>query len=187
MSLGILIGITLFFAVLSPGFAQTTPQLSLTLIGQGAGTYVVPAGQTTELKMEILNVAPSDVYLSEGGAYLDPGLNGTWELIHSESMGDFHLGYLQSAIWTFDLAMPAKIQAVNVTNDTPQVSVLIKITYLTASNLQREEQGEFTLSVPGASVQQQNNLIWLAVVGVVAVTCIGAVAYRILTRKRRAR
>ncbi len=83
--------------------------------------------------------------------------------------------------------MPAKIQAVNVTNDTPQVSLLIKITYLTASNLQREEQGEFTLSVPGASVLQQNNLIWLAVVGVVAVTCIGAVAYRILTRKRRAR
>ena len=183
----ILIPIILFFAVLSSGFAQTTPQLSLTLIGQDAGQYVVPAGQTTELKMEILNVAPSDVYLSEGNAYLDPGLNGSWELIHSESLGNFHLGYLQSAIWTFDLAMPAMIQAANVTNGTPQVSLLIKIIYLTATGLQHQEQNGFPLSVPGASLQQPNNSIWFAVVGVIALACIGAVAYMILKKKRRAR
>ncbi len=180
-----LIPIILFFAVLAPGFAQSTPQLSMTLIGQEAGHYVAPAGQATELKMEILNVEPSDVYLSEGNVYLDPGLNGSWELIHSEGMGNFHLGYLQSAIWTFDLAMPATIQAANVTNGTPQVSLLIKVDYTTATGLQQEEQNEFPLGVPGASVQQQNNLIRFAVVGVVALACIGAVAY--MSKRRRPR
>ncbi len=181
----ILIPIILLIAVLSPVFAQTTPQLSLTLIGQDAGHYVVPAGQTTELKMEILNVAPSDVYLSEGNAYIDPGLNNTWELIHSESLGNFHLGYLQSAIWTFNLAMPARIQAANATSGTPQVSLLIKISYLTATGLQQVEQNDFLLSVPGASVQQQNISIWLAAVGVVALIGIGGVSY-VMLKKRRA-
>lgn len=182
----ILIPIILFFAVLSPVLAQT-PQLSLTLIGQDAGHYVVPAGQTTELKMEILNVAPSDVYLSEGNVYLDPGLNGNWELIHSESLGNFHLGYLQSAIWTFELAMPAMIQAANVTSGTPQVSLLIKITYLTATGIQQVEQNDFPLTVPGASVQQQNNSIWLATVGVIALIGIGGAAYVTLKKKRQTR
>ena len=135
--------------------------------------------------MEILNTAPSDIYLSQGNVYLDPGLNGNWQLTHSESMGNFHLGYLESAIWTFDLAMPAAIQAANVTNGTPQVSLLIKIDYTTATGLQQVEQNEFLLSVPGASVQQQNNLIWLAVVGVVVLTGIGAVAYVSTKRRRR--
>jgi len=182
----ILIPIILFFAALLPVLAQT-PQLSLTLIGQAAGHYVVPAGQTTQLKMEILNAAPSDVYLSEGNAYLDPGLNGTWELIHSESLGNFHLGYLQSAIWTFELAMPAMIQAANVTSGTPQVSLLIKIIYLTATGIQQVEQNDFPLSVPGASIQQQNNSIWLEAVGVVALIGIGGAAYVMLKKKRQAR
>jgi len=123
----ILILIIILLAAPPLSLAQTTPQLTLTLIGNGAGPYVTPAGQTTELKMEILNVAPSDIYLSEGDAYLDPGLNGSWELVHSESMGQFHLGYLQSAIWTFDLTVPAKIQAANLTNGTPEASLLIKL------------------------------------------------------------
>ena len=183
----ILIPIILLLAVLPPSLGQTTPQLTLTLIGNGAGPYVTPAGQTTELKMEILNVAPSDIYLSEGDAYLDPGLNGSWELVHSESMGQFHLGYLQSAIWTFDLTIPAKIQAANLTNGTPEASLLIRITFLTSSNLQREEQGEFTLSVPGATVQQQNSWIWLTVAGVIAVAFAGAGVYTLQRRKRRTR
>jgi hypothetical protein len=136
--------------------------------------------------MEILNVAPSDVYLLEGAAYLNPALTGSWELVHSESMGNFHLGYLQSAIWTFDLTIPTEIQAANLTNGTPEVTLLVKITFLTSNNLQREEQGEFTLSVPGAAVTQQNRWIWFAVAGVIAVACVGAVAYG-LRRKRRTR
>jgi len=183
----ILILFITLLAVLPPCLAQTAPQLTLTLIGNGPGPYVIPAGQTTELKMEILNVAPSDVYLLEGDAYLDPGLTGSWDLVHSESMGNFHLGYLQSAIWTFDLAMPAKIQAANLTNGTPEVPFLIKITFLTSSNLQREEQGEFTLSVPGAAVQQQNSWIWFVIAGVIGVTCVGAVAYRLTRRRHRTR
>jgi len=183
----ILIPIILLLAFLPPGLAQAASQLTLTLIGNGAGPYVTPAGQTTELRMEILNVAPSDVQLLQGDVYLDTNLNGSWELVHSEGMGNFHLGYLQSAIWTFDLAMPAKIQAENLTNGTPEVSLLIKITFLTSGNLQREEQDEFALSVPGASVQQQNSWIWLAIAGVIAVTCVGAVAYGLARRKRRTR
>jgi hypothetical protein len=102
-------------------------------------------------------------------------------------MGSFHLSYLQSAIWTFDLAMPAKIQAANLTNGSPEVTLLIKITFLTSSTLQLEEQGEFALNVPGATVQQQNSWIWLAIAGVIAVMCVGAVVYRLERRKRRTR
>ena len=184
---GILIPIIIFLAILPRGLAQAAPQLTLTLIGNGGAPYVTPAGQTTELKMEILNVAPSDVYLLEGAAYLDTKLSGSWELVHSEGMGNFHLGYLQSAIWTFDLAMPAKIQAENLTNGTPEVPLLIKITFLTSSNLQREEQGEFALSVPGAVVQQQNGWIWLVIPTMVAVTGVGAIAYELARRKHRTR
>ncbi len=183
----ILIPIIIFLAVLPPGLAQTANQLTLTLIGNGAGPYITPVGKTTQLKMEILNEAPSDVYLLEGNVYLDPGLTGSWELVHSESMGNFHLSYLNSAIWTFDLAMPAEIQAANLTNGSPEVALLIKITFLTSSNLQREEQDEFALNVPGATVQQQNSWIWLAIAGVIAVMCGGAVVYRMVRRKRRTR
>ena len=184
---GILIPIIIFLAILPRGLAQAAPQLTLTLIGNGGASYVTPAGQTTQLKMEILNVAPSDVYLLEGAAYLDTKLSGSWELVHSEGMGNFHLGYLQSAIWTFDLAMPAKIQAENLTNGTPEVSLLIKIAFLTSSNLHRVEQGEFALSVPGAIVQQQNGWIWLVIPAVIAVTAVGAIAYELAKRKHRTR
>ena len=183
----ILILIIVFLATLPRGLAQAAPQLTLTLIGNGGAPYVTPAGQTTELKMEILNVAPSDVYLLRGDVYLDAKLSGSWELVHSEGMGNFHLGYLQSAIWTFDLAMPAKIQAENLTNGTPEVPLLIKIAFLTSSNLHRVEQGEFALSVPGAVVQQQIGWIWLVILGVIAVTCVGAVAYELARRRRRTR
>lgn len=156
------------------GFARTDPQLSLTLVGQGAGPYVAPTGLTTQLKMEILNVAPSDVYLLEGDAYLDPSLNGTWEIAHSEPLGNFHLAYLQSAIWTFGLPMPPRIQAVNTTNGMPQVDLLIKVTYLTNGGSQRVEQGAFTLDVPGATVPTRTNVIWLAMVGGIAVVSVAA-------------
>jgi len=167
------------------GSAQTTRQLSMALIGQGAGEYVTPAGQTTDLKMEILNAAPSDIYLLEGDAYLDPNLNGTWELIHSESLGDFHLGYLQSAIWTFGLAVPSKIQAANATNGLPQVELLIKITYMSVGGIQDVEQGAFTLSVPGATLPEQNDVIWLAFLGILVVA--SAVIVYSVKRRGRAR
>jgi len=163
---------------------QATPQLDLTLIGQGQGQYVAPAGQITKLKIEILNVGPSDIYLSEGDAYLDPSLNGTWELAHSEGMGNFQLNYLQSAIWTFELAIPAKIQAANETNGIPQVALLVKITYLTARNVRLWEQGEFSLDVPGASVQQTNDFQWLVAASVVGVAAVVAVAYKLTLKKR---
>ena len=165
------------------GSAQTTRQLSMALIGQSAGQYVTPAGQTTDLKMEVLNAAPSGIYLLEGGAYLDPNLNGTWELIHSESLGNFHLGYLQSAIWTFGLAVPLKIQAANATNDLPQVELLIKITYMSVGGVQGVEQSAFTLSVPGATLPEQNNVIWVAFLGIL-VAASAVVVYSIKSRRR---
>jgi len=166
------------------GLAQANPQLSLSLVGQ-SGEYVTPAGRTTQLKMEILNIAPTDVYLHEGEAYFDPDLNGTWELSHSEALGNFHLGYLQSAIWTFNLTVPMVIQAVNATNGVPQVVLLIKITYLNISGSQGVEQGAFALGVPGATVAQQISVIWLVFAGTVLLVSI-TVVYR-AEKRRRAR
>lgn len=179
----ILIPIIIALAVIPHGFAQTTRQLSLTLVGQSTGEFVTPAGETTELKMEILNVAPRDVYLLEGDAYLDPNLNGTWEIAHSEALGNFHLAYLQSAIWTFDLTMPARIQAANATNGMPQVDLLVKIIYQTAVGSQRVEQGAFTLDVPGATIREQNNMIWFALAGVIAIVSMAAL-YGVSRRRR---
>ena len=179
----ILIPIIVVLTIVPYGFARADPQLSLTLVGQGTGPYVTPAGLTTELKMEILNVAPSDVYLLEGDAYLDPSLNGTWEIAHSEPLGNFHLAYLQSAIWTFGLAMPPRIQAANTTNGMPQVDLLIKVTYLTSGGSQRVEQGAFTLDVPGATVRTQTNVIWLAIVGGIAIVSVAALS-RVSKRRR---
>jgi hypothetical protein len=137
--------------------------------------------------MEILNIAPGDIYLSKGDAYLDTALNWSWQLVHSEGMGNFHLNYLQSAIWTFNIAMPANIQAANTTNGVPQVVLLTKITYLAADGSQHVQQGQFVLNVPGATVQHHYDTVWLAVVGVVAVSCVGAAAYRLAKGKRRTR
>ena len=182
---GILILIIVLVAMSIPrGVAQTNPQLTLALVGQSTAKYVIPAGQTTTLKMEILNSARPDVYLLQGEAYLDPDLNGTWELAHSEGLGNFHLAYLQSAIWTFELTVPANIRAANVTNDTPQVNLLIKIIYQAASEPQHEEQGVFALGVPGAMVQQPNGVIWYALAGLLIVVCLVA-AYLVTKRRRK--
>jgi len=117
------------FASIPSGSAQTPPQLSLTLVGPNDGHYVAPAGETIELKMQILSTARSDIYLLRGDAYLDPNLSGNWELVHSEALGNFQLTYLQSALWTFDFTMPAQIYAENVTSGVPRVNLLVKITY----------------------------------------------------------
>jgi hypothetical protein len=179
-----LLFLILFIVVVA---AETTPtptrasQLEVALIGQGSGPYIVPAGHAVQLKIEILNAGSVDVYLAEGDAYLDPSLNGSWELVHSETMHDFHLSSFHSAIWTFNLTMPGKIQAANKTNDMPEVVLLIKITYSTGSNTQQTEQGEFALSVPGAVVQQQSNTTrWsmIALAIVVTVACVLALRRR---------
>jgi len=175
--------IALLAAETTPSLAQTGSQLQLALIGEGSGPYTVPAGEVGQLKMEILNTGAVEVYLIEGDTYLDPNLNGNWQLIHSETMGNFHLNSMQSAIWTFDLAMPGKIQAANVTNDVPQVVLLVKIIYSASSNLQQTEQVEFTLNVPGAAVEQSNP-IWLSLVGIVAVASIVTFACIVAWRKR---
>jgi hypothetical protein len=180
----ILIPILLLIALSVPrAAAQTSPQLSLTLVGQSSGQYVAPAGETTVLKMEILNAAPSAVYLLQGEAYLDPNLDGAWGQVHSEGMGNFHLGYLQSAIWTFDLPVPTKIQAANVTNGVPQVNLLIKIVYQSADGSQHVEQDAFPLGVPGATVHQQISAIWFMLAGVLGVVCIST-AYGLRKRRR---
>ena len=166
------------------GFAQTPPQLSLTLVGQNGGHYVAPAGKSIELKMQIFSTARSDIYLLRGDAYLDPNLSGTWELVHSEALGSFQLAYLQSALWTFDLTIPAQIYAANATNGVPQVNLLVKITYQAPDGSQSVEQSTFQLSVPGATLQEQNNTIWFAVAGILIVAGFAAV-FTLMRRRRR--
>lgn len=121
------------------------------MIGNGAGPYYAPVGQTTQLKIEILNLGPSDVFLVRGEAYLDPDLNGNWLLTHSEDLGNFHLTKLESAIWTFELPMPSHVRAQNITSGVPQVELLAKIMYSTADGKQQSADGQFLLSVPGAA------------------------------------
>lgn len=163
---------------ISPGLAETPKHLQLLMIGNGRGPYFAPAGKSSELKMEILNVARDDVYLARGEVYLDSSLGGTLQLIHSEDMGNFHLSYLQSAIWTFGLTMPANVQAQNVTNGVPQVVISIQIVYSTANGLQQSEQGQFVLSVPGATVRQPDYSIWFVGIGVICVIILFIVARR---------
>ena len=158
-------------------FGQSS-QLQIAMIGQGAGPYVVPAGQVSELQLEILNVAPEDVYLIHGDAYLEPNQNGTWVIIVSQSLGSFHINFLQSAIWTFNIEMPSMIQASNATNGVPQVVLLIQITYLTGGGLQETQQKQFLLSVPGATVGQPYALTWIAAIAIVIVLVACIVAYR---------
>ena len=164
--------------------AQTNPQLTLALVGQSTDEDLAPAGQTTVLKLEILNVGRADLYLLRGEAYLDPDLSGTWELVRSEMLGSFHLGFLQSAIWAFDLTVPATIQAANATGGAPQVNLLIKIIYQPAGESQTQEQGVFALRVPGATVQQQYDLNWYVFAGVLTLVCVGA-AYLVTKRRLR--
>jgi hypothetical protein len=105
-----------------------------------------------------------------------------WELVHSEQLGSFLLGYLQSAIWTFDLTVPANIQAANVTDGTPQVNLLIKITYQAVGGTRDVEQKEFRLIVPGATVQGHMNLNVYALASLLILVPIGIVY---LVTKRR--
>lgn len=172
---------------ISASFATDAQHLQLSMIGYGQGPYYAPVGRTTQLKMEILNLGPGGVNLTRGEVYLDPGLSGSWQLVHSEDMGDFHLDFLQSAIWAFDLRMPPSIRASNATDGVPQVVLLIRIAYSTASGLQQTEQGQFPMSVPGATVQQVNYPIWVAAVGVIGVLALAVLAYRYTSKRKSTR
>lgn len=132
--------------------AQTNMPLELNMIGNGTGAYYAPVGQKTQLKIEILNPGPADVFLVRGYVYLDPDLSGNWQLTHSEDLGNFHLAKLDSAVWTFDLSIPSHIQAANITNNLPQVELLMKITYAIDGGKQQSEAAPFLLNVPGAAM-----------------------------------
>jgi hypothetical protein len=176
----VLIPVLLLMGVLS-AYAQSVPQLELALVGK-VGEYVAPAGQVTKLQLEILNRGPGDVYLVQGEVYVDPDLSGNWQLIHSEDTGNFHLKYLESALWTFDLNMPSAISAHNQTNGFPQVGLLIKIIYSTSQG-EQSASSEFELSVPGASVQGNYTWLWFAVSGTVAGIVAMALVYRRISRR----
>jgi len=150
-------------------FAEAAVQLQLTMIGNGVGPYYALAGQSTQLKIEIFNVGPNDVFLIQGEAYLDPELNGNWQLAHSEDLGNFHLTKLESAVWTFNLQMPSHIQAQNLTNGVPQVELLAKIAYSTNDG-KHSATSQFLLSVPGAATKQIDYSIYQIVLGVVLIT-----------------
>jgi hypothetical protein len=138
------------------------------MIGNGTGPYYAAAGQVTQLKVEILNLGPNDIYLIRGETYLDPNLSGNWQLIHSEDTNNFHLSKLQSAIWTFDLRMPANIEAANSTDGVPQVILLIMIIYSTAQGERESASEQFSLSVPGATLKLMEYWIWFLLAGVSA-------------------
>lgn len=162
----------LAFVLLIPfSFAQPAPHLQVIMIGNGSGPYHVPVGVSAEFKFEIFNAGPGDVYLDDGFAYLDPNLNGNWLLVHSESLGHFHVSELRSAIWTLNLTVPMNVQASNATNGIPRVVLLLKITYSTTSGLQTE-QGVFLLNVPGAALRGPNYLPWIAGIMMVAVVVV---------------
>jgi hypothetical protein len=166
--------------------AQATPHLQLIMIGHGQGPYYAPAGQTTQVKIEILNLWPDNVYLIRGEVYLDPNLNGKWELVHSESMENFHLSYLQSAIWTFDLPIPPTIRAPNATNGVPQVFLLIRTVYSTVNGMQHTEQAQFALNVPGAIVGKTDYSTWLSAGVVVAILVLCVLVYRHMSKRKAA-
>lgn len=156
-------------------FAQTNAQLQLLMIGNGAGPYYAPAGQTTQLKIQILNLGPGEVFLVRGDVFLDPNLSGNWQLVHSEDTGSFHLAKLESAVWTFDLKVPSGVQALNVSNGMPQVEMLVQIVYSTLQGQQQSANGQFLLSVPGAGTKRADYSIWLILVGLAVVVLVAVV------------
>jgi len=158
-------------------FAQTNAQLQLTMIGNGAGPYYAPAGQTTQLKIQMLNLGPGEVSLVRGDVFLDPNLSGNWQLIHSEDTGNFHLAKLESAIWTFDLKVPQQIQALKVTNGLPQVEMLVQIVYSTTQG-QQTTNGQFLLSVPGAETKHADYSIWFIFLGLAAIITAAVILRR---------
>ena len=174
----------LIFSRWSALFAQTGSQLQLTMIGSGAGPYYAPAGQATELKLEILNLGPGDVFLVRGEAYLDPDLSGNWQLTHSEDLGNFHLVKLDSAIWTFELPMPSHVQAQNITNGVPQVELLAKIMYSTSYGKQQSAEGQFLLSVPGAALHTDYS-VYLIILGFVLVAVVVIIVRNVRSRSMR--
>jgi len=173
-----LVVLLLLLASSSLVYGQDPNQLQIVLISQGQEPFLIPAGETTQLKFEILNAAPMDVYLLQGDVFLNPTLNGAWVNIHSESLGDFHLNYLQSAIWTINLEMPATIQAANSTNGYPLVILLVQITYSTGIGIHGMQQEQFGVSVPGATVGQPYALIWIVIISVIVVLVASLLAYR---------
>jgi hypothetical protein len=162
-------------------FAQVNAQLQLALVGNGSGPYYAPVGQTTQLKIEIFDLGPGDVFLIRGETSLDPNLDGNWQLAHSEDLGNFHVAKFQSALWTFGLQMPSHVQAQNMTNGVPQVELLVKIVYSTTDGNQHSAEAPFLLSVPGAGSAQTDYSIYLVpIVGLVVV----ALAIIIVTKVR---
>jgi len=166
-------------------FAQSSSQLQITLIGSSTGQYYAPVGQNSSLMVEILNRGPGEVYLVRGEAYLDPDLSGNWQLVHSESTGNFHLNYLQSAIWTLNLAMPSSILATNATGGVPQVALQLHIVYANSLGQQGIAVAEFILNAPGATMQQTNYSDWLILIALGAIVVVSGVAYYRKTRKSR--
>jgi len=181
----VLISIFLVSLSVQAVFAQPSSQLQITLIGSNTGQYYAPAGQNSSLMVEILNRGSGDVYLVRGEAYLDPSLNGNWQLVHSESTDNFHLNYLQSAIWTFNLTMPPNILAVNATGGVPQVNLQLHIVYANSQGQQGTAIAEFILNTPGAIIQQTNYSNWLILIAVTAIVFVSGVAYYRKVRKIR--
>jgi len=174
----------LLSSTLSMVFAQTNTPLELNMIGNGTGTYSAPVGQKTQLKIEILNPGPADVFLIRGYVYLDPDLSGNWQLTHSEDLGNFHLAKLDSAVWTFDLSMPSHIQAANLTNNLPQVELLMKITYAIDGGKQQSEAAPFLLSVPGA-VMHTDYSPYMAVLGLVLMVLGAIIVKNVKSQSKR--
>ena len=166
-------------------FAQTGAQLDLIMIGNGVGPYYAPAGETTQLKLQILNTGTNDVFLIRGDAYLDPNLSGNWQLVHSEDLGNFHLTKLESAIWTFELQMPSDIQAHNITSGVPQVELLARITYSNAQGKQQNADGQFLLSVAGAEVQRTDYSVYLIILAFVVIAVAVIIARKVKSRSVR--
>ena len=166
--------------------AQEHSQLQLTLVGSSTGEYSAPAGKNTVLMVEIFNNGPSDVYLIRADAYLDPNLTGNWQLVQSDNTDNFHVPYLRSAIWAFNLTMPSNIVAPNATSGIPQIELQLRITYSMAL-LQHTASTQFLLNAPGATLREVNYSMWITPVVVIALAvAAGAIYYR-RTRTKKSR
>jgi len=178
MNKRLLLSVLIFLTLSSTTvFAQPSQRFEFSFIGSGHAL----AGTASEMKLEILNGGPGDVKLERGEIYLDADLTNDWRLIYSESLGDFHLDYLQSAIWTFKLPMPSSVQASNVTSGTPQVDLVVQIVFRDARNLPLTSNDHLSLGVPGAILKQAGNSGWIIFV----TTTLIVIAVCILLLKRK--
>jgi len=164
---------------------QTGAQLDLRMIGNGAGPYSAPAGQTTQLKLQILNIGTNDVFLIRGEAYLDPNLSGNWQLTHSEDLGNFHLAKLESAIWTFELQMPSHVEAENITSGVPQVELLARIIYSNTQGKQQSVDGQFHLSVPGAETRRTDYSAYIIILAFIVIAVAVIIIRKLKSRSVR--